>query len=45
MALPEVSLRLQYVTEVADCGSEPFILTVNEADEMGSKVSVLPMCR
>lgn len=45
MALPEDSLRLQYVTEEAECGSEPFTLTVNEADEIGSKVSALPVSR
>lgn len=41
-ALAEVSLRLQYVTEVADCGCEPFILTVTEAKEIGSRVGARP---
>lgn len=43
--LAEVSLRVQYVTEEAECGSEPFTLTLNGTDEIGSKVSALPMSR
>ena len=41
-ALAEVSLRLQYVTEVADCGCEPFNITVTDANEIGSRVGALP---
>lgn len=45
MALAEVSLRFQYVTEEAEFGCEPFIFAVNGADEIGSKVSALLMSR
>lgn len=42
VTLAEVSLRLQYVTEVAECGWEPFILTVTGAKEIGSRVGACP---
>lgn len=45
VALAEVSLRLQYVTEEAEFGREPFTFTVDGADEIGSKVSALPVSR
>lgn len=45
MALAEVSLRFQYVTEEAEFGCEPFTFTVKGADEIGSKVNALPMSR
>lgn len=45
MALAEVSLRFQYVTEETKFGCEPFIFAVNGADEIGSKVSALPVSR
>lgn len=44
VALAEVSLRLQFVTEVAECGCEPFILTVIEVMEIGSRIGTRPLC-
>lgn len=42
MALAEVSLRLQYVTEGVECGCEPFTLTVTEQRRLTSKVGTHP---